>query len=512
MAVIRLFWADALVKDLNGPQRVSTGISPSGPIHIGNMREILTGDILFKAISKKGLEADFIYLCDDMDPLRKVYPFLSEDYKRYVGQPLKNIPAPEGTGKYSDYYLDPFVRVMKEANIPARVIKTSDLYDTGTLARACDIAIHNREKIREILETVSGRQIEGDFYPYEPLCERCGRINTTQVVSYKYPYAEYVCKCGHHGFADIRKAEGKMPWRVEWPAKWFALKVTVEPFGKDHGAPGGSYDTGKKIASEIFGIAPPLPLIYERIILKGKGAMHSSTGLAIAASEIMEVIPPDLLRYMIARVNPGRHIDFDPGLGILALADELGKLQDEYFGDRSALDEDQIAMVEYSLVNKDRKPYPVDFRHLVTLVQIYRNEDELLRAVKMSSTSNFDEADFKKEIEYARRWLDRYAPENVKFKILPIDQRVELNDEEAMLLESFVNDIDGMPWESASIHDKVYDLAQKYKKSPDSVFSLFYRIFIGKDRGPRLGYFLYNLGRDFVKNRIERVLSQHEGA
>ncbi|KAA8922261.1 lysine--tRNA ligase [Thermoplasma sp.] len=507
--MIRLFWADALVKDLSGPQRVSTGISPSGPIHIGNMREILTGDLLYKAIAKRELEADFIYLCDDMDPLRKVYPFLSREYEKYVGYPLKNIPAPEGSGKYSDYYLDPFVRVMKEANIPARVIKTSDLYDSGMLAQACDIAINNRDKIKEILETVSGRKIEGDFYPYEPLCEKCGRINTTTVVSYSYPYAEYVCKCGYHGFADVRRAEGKMPWRVEWPAKWFALKVTVEPFGKDHGAPGGSYDTGKRIAREVFGIDPPVPLIYERIILKGKGAMHSSTGLAIAASEIMEVIPPDLLRYMIARVNPGRHIDFDPGMGILALADELEKLQDAYFGNRKGLDEDQTAMVEYSLVNRDRKPYPVDFRHLVTLVQIYRTEDEILRAVRMSATSDFVEADFRKEIEYAKRWLERYAPDSVKFRILPVDHAVEVNDNDRAILAEFMKDIDAMPWNSESIHNKVYEIAEKFKISPESVFTLFYRIFIGKDRGPRLGYFLFNLGRDFVEERIRNVISGH---
>ncbi|CAC12288.1 lysyl-tRNA synthetase (lysS) related protein [Thermoplasma acidophilum] len=507
--MISLFWADALVKDLSGPQRVSTGISPSGPIHVGNMREILTGDILFKAITKRGLESDFIYLCDDMDPLRKVYPFLSKDYERYVGQPLKNIPAPQGAGKYSDYYLEPFVRVMKEANIPARVIKTSDLYESGMLAQACDIAINNREKIKDILETVSGRKIEGDFYPYEPLCEKCGRISTTHVISYSYPYAEYACKCGHHGFADIRKAEGKMPWRVEWPAKWFALKVTVEPFGKDHGAPGGSYDTGRRIAREVFGIEPPVPLMYERIILKGKGAMHSSTGLAIAASEIMEVIPPDLLRYMIARVNPGRHIDFDPGMGILALSDELEKLQDAYFENRASLDEDQAAMVEYSLVNKDRKPYPVDFRHLVTLVQIYRTEDEILRAVKKGQPSDFIEADFRKEIEYARRWLERYAPESVKFRILPVDQKIELSDSDLAILSDFLNGIEDMPWNSESIHDRIYEISQKFKTNPESVFTLFYRVFIGKDRGPRLGYFLFNLGKDFVRERIRNVIRDH---
>ncbi|MEM3676324.1 MAG: lysine--tRNA ligase, partial [Thermoplasmataceae archaeon] len=374
-----MHWADAFAATLDGPQLVSTGISPSGPIHVGNMREILTGDMIFKAARSRGLDARFIYLCDDMDPLRKVYPFLTQEYANYVGKPLFKIPAPSGSGSYSEYFLAPLLDVFGKIDVQIEVIRTSRLYEEGTFARAVDLVFKNAERIRNILEEVSGREIKGDWAPYNPICSTCGRINSTKVISYSYPYVEYTCSFGHSGRADIRKAEGKLPWRIEWPAKWYSLGVTVEPFGKDHGAAGGSYDTGKRIAEEVFGIRAPSYLIYERIFLKGKGAMHSSTGLVIAASEMMEFSPPEILRFIIARVNPSKHIDFDPSMGLLNMIDEYEKYRQAYYGFENLPDqEDARRIYELSRVRQNEGPVKVSYRHLITLVQIYPSNEALL--------------------------------------------------------------------------------------------------------------------------------------
>src|SRR5204863_6339609 len=68
-----------------GPHRISTGISPSGPIHVGNLRETLTGDAIARVLRERlttsagsGLskEVRLEFVADDFDPLRRVYPFL----------------------------------------------------------------------------------------------------------------------------------------------------------------------------------------------------------------------------------------------------------------------------------------------------------------------------------------------------------------------------------------------------------------------------------------------------
>lgn len=94
-----IHWADVIAEDVlkkNGKHLVATGITPSGNIHIGNMREVVTADAVYRALVDKGANADFIYIADNYDPLRKVYPFLPESYVEHVGKPISEIPCPCG--------------------------------------------------------------------------------------------------------------------------------------------------------------------------------------------------------------------------------------------------------------------------------------------------------------------------------------------------------------------------------------------------------------------------------
>src|SRR4029434_8051309 len=79
------------------PVVVSSGISPSGKIHIGNMREVLTADAVFRALKDHGVPARFNYVADNRAPLLYVSPFLdARAYTPLVGRPLADIPCPCG--------------------------------------------------------------------------------------------------------------------------------------------------------------------------------------------------------------------------------------------------------------------------------------------------------------------------------------------------------------------------------------------------------------------------------
>ena len=104
--------ADAAIAS-GRPVVVSSGISPSGEIHIGNMREVLTADAVFRAVRDRGVPARFNYVCDNLDPLRHVYPFLDAAvYQPLVGRPLSAIPCPCGEHpSYAEHFLEPFLDV-----------------------------------------------------------------------------------------------------------------------------------------------------------------------------------------------------------------------------------------------------------------------------------------------------------------------------------------------------------------------------------------------------------------
>jgi lysyl-tRNA synthetase class 1 len=279
-------WADEIVdriiSERGGPgakQRISTGISPSGQIHIGNLREVVTADAIYRVLVERGCDVEFHYVADNYDPLRHVYPFLDAAvYAPLVGKPLSEIPCPCGRhGSYSDHFLDPFLRTLEELHIRVTVYRADQFYKAGRMNRVVVAALERRDTIARILREMTGRQVEPDWSPFNPICEACEKITTAKLTGFSAPNEtiDYACSCGRAGTRAIAGG-GKLTWRIDWPARWRMFGVTVEPFGKDHATKGGSYDTGAAICREVFEAEPPFPITYEWISLKGKGDMSSS--------------------------------------------------------------------------------------------------------------------------------------------------------------------------------------------------------------------------------------------
>lgn len=508
-----MHWADVIAERLIEEEKkhiIATGITPSGHIHVGNMREILTGDLIHRALLERGGNSTLLYVGDSFDPLRKVYPFLDRRYQRYVGMPLSEVPCPCGKHEsYAHHFLQPFLESLERLGVNQKTVLTHELYRNGSYAESIKRVLEHREEIRDILERVSGRKLPLSWFPYIPKCEACGRFGA-QVIDYSYPFVEYRCECGYEGKADLRKDDGKLPWRVDWPARWWFLGVTCEPFGKDHGAAGGSYATGKVIVQEIFGRSPPEPVMYEWIHLKGKGAMSSSTGVVVTGVEMLKMTPPEVLRFLIAKQNPSRHIDFDPGLGILSLVDEYDRYERIYFGKESAPDvEDMKRTYELSeplgkAAIPQKMPFQVPYRHLVTLVQLTDDLEELKARIKrtMGLTEFPKEAEerLRERVECVRYWLEGFAPEGVKFTLCSEMPEFYPSAKEREFLRRLYDILSSVPWDAEAVHKSIYDAAGELgvKKG----FRLLYRLFLNTSRGPRLGFFLSSLERDFVLNRI----------
>ncbi|MGZ4952724.1 MAG: lysine--tRNA ligase, partial [Halobacteriota archaeon] len=149
-----IHWADVIARNVAGPQIIATGITPSGNIHIGNLREVVTGDAIRRAIESHGGEGDLIFVADTFDPLRTVYPFLPPRFKKYVGMPLSEIPDPFGCCvSYAEHYLTPFLESLSELDIVPEVYRADLMYKTGKYTTAITTALEQRDKIAQIIET-----------------------------------------------------------------------------------------------------------------------------------------------------------------------------------------------------------------------------------------------------------------------------------------------------------------------------------------------------------------------
>lgn len=522
-----MHWVDVEAGHLKGSYDghiIATGITPSGEIHVGNMREILTGDALFRGLEDLGEKATLIYIGDTIDPLRRVYPFLDSSYEKHVGKPLSEIPCPcKGHESYADHYLSSFLDAIDALGIKPKVLFTHEMYAKGMYKDAIKIVLDNAQQVKDILQQVSGRELPKNWYPYNPICSGCERLTTTTVLGYEFPFVHYKCSCGHEGKADVRKAHGKLPWRVDWPARWWFLNVTCEPFGKDHAAAGGSYDSGKRIIEDIFKGKAPYAVVYEWIQLKGKGAMSSSTGIVVSGVDMLKMTPPEVFRFFVLRNNPAKHIDFDSGLGVLNLVDEYDTSERSYFGRKDSSDRsERIEKIEtdlsrtYELAQPfqipETIPVQIPFRHLVNIVQIKSDWEDMLTILKRTedfkTLENSDEIRLKQRINCVKFWLDKFAPEQVKFSVVEEMPTLDLDEQERDYLKASAEILSNIEWIPEDIHNAIHETARARNIAPKKAFILFYRILINKKHGPRLGFFLSYLDRNFVVNRIEKASLQ----
>ena len=512
-----MHWSDVigerLVSSTTPVHVVNTGITPSGEFHIGHLREILTGEMIVRGIRAQGGDARFCFVVDSADPLRKVYDFLDEAYEQYVGVQLFRIPPPDADGRpdmaafssgrtYADHFLEPFLEALKILGVQPELVYNHTEYLTGRYVEHIRTAIRERDKVREIIERISGRDLPEDWWPFTPVDER-GCQTGLQVSHVEGDLIHWVADDGRTGACDITKGEGKLPWRLDWPAKWCNLGVTCEPFGKDHGAAGGSYDTGKELC-ELLGGTPPEGLTYEWISLRGEGAMSSSSGNTVGPIEALRLVPPEILRYLIASTKPSKAIEFDTGMGLVTLADAYerllrhdleAKLEDPEISRRQrvSIEDDIVSTRLSSVADTGERPSAVGvtFRHLAMLVQI-RDDDEAVWAMMPDDVGARSEFDAR--VRRMRHWVNSdHFPEEMRIAVrdAPDSERLSnLAEEEKPLHRALVKQlsdaIESGSWDEATLSRCIPDAARDVEQPLRSAYRLTYELILGVDVAPKL--------------------------
>ena len=536
-----MHWTDVMAERLaqKGQEHIiATGITPSGEFHIGHLREILTGDMITRAANKAGLKAELVFVVDNADPLRKVYPFLDESYQEFIGQQLGAIPAPDSEGKpdwnrfeqdgwtYGDHFLTPFLGALKQIGVEPRLIPNLEAYQSGLFANAAKRCCDDIETVKEIIERVSSRELPEGWFPWQPLNSK-NSLDGVTVTGYDYPLVHWSDEHGEHGSSDITKGEGKLPWRLDWPAKWGHNGVTCEPFGKDHGASGGSYDTGKEL-SVFMGHAPPLPLTYEWISLRGQGAMSSSTGNTVGPIEALELVPPQILRFLIANSKPNKAIEFDTGMGLVNLADEYERLcsrdfetelNDETKSRRQRVQiEDAQAALRLSMISEEdsSEATAVSFRHLALLAQIKDEDEAVWESLRGSGAIESPSPVLQDRLMRMRAWIkSSHFPEEMRIQIMtqPNHEALDLLEQHQRdLLPTLLTCFVDTAWDVSGITAAIKAVSEKTNAPMKDVYRTCYAVFMGTERGPRLAPILCNCDQEVICQLIRECTSYDGGS
>lgn len=501
-----MIWLNKVVDELiakkpDGEILVESGVSPSGTYHVGTLREVLTCDAVLLELRRRGRQAKHIHYVDDLDVLRKVPVNVPAEFEKQLGRPLCDVSSPDGrAGSYADYFLNDFLGAAKALHMDMEVVRSHKRYRTGEMTDVLEMALDKVDQVRQIISDVSGRKLEDDWAPIQVMED--GYLKNRRFVSIdkSAKTIKYLDADGAERTTGYAKGEVKLNWRVDWPARWFQLKVDVEPFGRDHATKGGSYDTGAALCKDIFGTEPPLPVPYNFINLSGETKkMSKSTGNIIAISDIVQILPPEVVRFFTLRYSPDKLLFFDPD-GVNKLIDEYAELLAK--ADKTADDEQLIYLCS---VGQDSVVSPIPFSHLVASYQAALKDEaktldiigrtEYSRAVKEQGQT------IKKELKFIDSWLNNWAPDDVKFDLAK-EVPKDLNEQQTQFLQALADKVADAPKDADGewFHKAIYDLLSELEANQK--FQTLYQALIGKDRGPRAGWFLSILPRDWLVERL----------
>jgi len=520
-------WADELAASVSGPQVVNDSKTPSGTVHVGSLRGPVILDVIVRALRANGTPTTYLYGVDDMDPMDAQALLTPDAVERYMGVPLAHVPDQEADGhaSYARHHAEAFIETFAGLGIrPDRYYWMSDIYPTGDVDPYIRLALDRADVIRDIYRRVANVRHPDTWHPLSVVCENCGRVGTTIVTKWDGERVYYECRadlvtwargCGHSGWVSPFRGAAKLPWNVEWAAQWSLFGVTIEPCGKDLSTAGGSRERSDAIAREVFEREPPINVAYEFLNIGGR-KMSTSKGRGAAAHEIVDVVPPEQIRFLFLRQRPNQVIEFDPeGTdAVPRLFDEFDRFADATAGRdvRGDLPPGFDRVFAYSLLSPDADAeaeaaaFRPAFGHLALLVQSPGVDlRQRIEAEKGSPLTPRELEILETRAAAARAWLDAYAPESARIVVrreaVP-SEAGDLHADQRRFLAKLADRVaSAAPTSGDDWQTLIFDIARAEDVPPRRAFEAIYLAFLARPNGPRAGWLLASLDASFVRER-----------
>ncbi len=472
----------------------AAGISPSGVVHFGNFRDIVTSHLVREALIKKGKNARLIFSWDNFDRFRKVPTGVPESFQEHIGKPLSKIPDPFGElSSYAERFQIPFVDAMGKLGIEIEYRDQTNLYKSGIYDEAIFHTLKERHAIADILLSLMTEKAKGEkgidviayrenYYPISVYSRFTGK-DSTKILNFDgNSNITYLCaETGKEDTVDLKEERiAKLAWKPDWAMRWKHEHVHFEPGGHDHASPGGSYDTSSIISKKTFDYVSPIFVEYKFVGIQGLGSkMSGSKGGAVSPLELLDIYEPDLLKWLYFRKSPNQSFE-------LAFNSDIYRQYDEYD-------------MEHPEANS------IPFRRAVGFGQLVQWDAKKLQTILEAMELSYSLESIRHRLLLAQNWLNKYNPEEMINLNSEINSEfiTTLSDEQKSQVGNLYTQLKNC--ESSTISEleiitysipKSPELSEAdLKKAQRAFFKTIYNLLIGQDRGPRLGTFLWAADR-----------------
>lgn len=505
---------------------VESGLGASGFPHIGSIGDAVRAYGVALALGNFGYKAELIAYSDDMDGLRKVPQGLPVWLNEHLAKPVSTVPDPIGSchASYGAHMSGLLLDALDRIKVKYRFQSGTEAYHRGILVDEIDTILRSSERLGKKISQLVGQQKYTETIPYFPICKNCGRLYVANAEQYipddkKIVYTcsgsrigqQEIKGCGFKGEADIRKGEGKLAWKVEFAARWHALDVRFEAYGKDIM---DSVRINDWVASEVLGFYHPMHVKYELFLDKGGKKISKSSGNVLTPQIWLTYgTPESILLLLFKRITGTRHVSIND---IPSLMDEYDLYEDLYFGKLKESNAAKLMKIKgvYEYINHlepPQQPQPhTPYRMLVQQASLFSRDDDrtskvFARLLKYGIVKEKTER-LLQRIELASNWADdqfTLTAEKVEIEINESQRKAIMEILDAM--RSFIGS-EQDPETPKNLQSKVFEIARNNQIEPKEFFRLLYRILINADRGPRIGNYAIDLGLDRTCRILEESL------
>ena len=294
-----------------------TGYGPSGLPHIGTFGEVARTSMVrraFEVLTDGTVPTRLICFSDDMDGMRKIPDSVSdpEALKPYLQMPLSSVPNPFG-GDYPSFahhnnamlrrFLDRF-------GFDYEFASATEYYKSGKLDAVLLRAAERYDDIMTVMLPTLGEERRATYSPFLPVSPVSGRILYVplKAVDAKAGTISFTDEDGEDKTVPVTGGHAKLQWKPDFGARWAALDVDFEMFGKDHQTNAPIYDR----ICEILGGKAPQHYVYELFLDEQGQKISKSKGNGLSIDEWLQYGPQESLAlYMFQRPREAKKLHFD---------------------------------------------------------------------------------------------------------------------------------------------------------------------------------------------------------
>jgi lysyl-tRNA synthetase, class I len=529
-----IFWADKIAREVVEKEkklqrtkdfRTEMGLGASGIPHVGSAGDGVRSFVVNLALRATGNDCEFIAFSDDRDGLRKVPHGFPASLSNEIGKPVSRIDDPFGCHKSFALHISSLlIEGFNKLGVTFTLRRANEEYEKGTFDNEIMEILSRAKEVGEIIKEAVGQTKYTEQLPFLPICAQCGRIYTTRAYAFDGNKIRYRCDlsfvgkdsttgqaieikgCGYEGETDVRG--GKLAWKVEFAARWRALRINYEAYGKDIL---DSVRCNDAICRRILGYEPPVHSFYEMFTERSGKKISKSAGNVFTPQMWMKYASPESLRLLfLKKLATTRVVDPD---AIPSYMDEVDELAKVYFNEVRVKNEKELRHMKrlYEYVYflgtpKARPAINVHYNMLAELLNIAKERESAKRILQRTghvplqlSAEEADELD--RRLYYVGNWLvDTVREERV--------EKFELSSEQRASLEALIRELRNSEWSEEALNTRLFELAKECDLSQNQFFEGVYLTLLNNKRGPRLAQLIMGLGLKHVANTLEERLTE----